>query len=172
MNQPEIQEMMETINSNLLLLKNKSVYELTQKKGNPKCSVLSARIDKNIKNVVGMYEEIIKEEEEAADQERFDTLRGMLAKITKEFEVLAKKQPDKLLNPFKIKQVNRILAPLRELMKDEMAGPFLELVEEAETGKAESRNSYSDVSVILCQYEEACCEYRIKYYEKDSFHGM
>ncbi len=119
-----------------------------------------------------MYEEIIKEEEEAADQERFDTLRGMLAKITKEFEVLAKKQPDKLLNPFKIKQVNRILAPLRELMKDEMAGPFLELVEEAETGKAESRNSYSDVSVILCQYEEACCEYRFKYYEKDSFHGM
>lgn len=108
------------------------MYELTQKKGNPKCSVLSARIDKNIKNVVGMYEKIIKEEEEAADQERFDILRGMLAKITKEFEVLAKKQPDKLLNPFKIKQVNRILAPLRELMKDEMAGPFLELVEEAE----------------------------------------
>lgn len=33
MNRPEIQEMMEKIDSDLLLLKNKSVYELTQKKG-------------------------------------------------------------------------------------------------------------------------------------------
>lgn len=168
----DIEEMVEQINCDIQLLKNKSLYELNPKKGNPKCSTLANRMDKNLRNVTIGYKDLVEEKKEVADREHFDTLRGMLQKISREFSLLSKKQPDKLLNPFKIKQVNRILMPLRKLMKEEMSGQFLELVEEIEGNQTESRNSYSDVSVILCQYEEACHEYNLKYYEHDNLFGF
>ena len=80
---------------------------------------------------------------------------------------LAKKQPDGLLNAFKVAQINRVLQPLKEIMSDEPAAACLDLVSEVETGMEKSRNSYSDVAMILSQYREACGEYLSKYYEVD-----
>lgn len=49
-------------------------------------------------------------------------------------------------------------------MKDEPSAPYLDLVAEAENNADKSRNSYSDVAVIMSQYIEACEEYRAKHY--------
>lgn len=83
-----------------------------------------------------------------------------------EIKDLAKKKPDAGLNAFKVERVTMILMPLKEVMEGEISSPFLEVVQEPEAGKGTSRNSYSDVSIILCQYEQACDEYKNKYYKK------
>ena len=63
-------------------------------------------------------------------------------------------------------RINRVLKPLKEIMAGEPSAKFLDLVSEVE-GKAEkSRNSYSDVAVILSQYTQACEKYRVKYFTR------
>ena len=52
-------------------------------------------------------------------------------------------------------------------MSEEPSVTFLDLVSEVEAGTEKSRNSYSDVAMILSQYREACGEYRAKHYEED-----
>lgn len=167
MDNAEIQLAINKIHDDTQILGNGHIYELEKKKGTPKCSTLANRIDSNLQCIIDGYENMNMERKEAADKEQFDTLTGMLRNISNEFEVLSKKQPDTLLNPFKVRQVNRILKQLKEIMKDELFSQFLELVQE-ENGKGVSRNSYSDVTVILCQYKEACSEYRDKYYKPDA----
>ena len=68
------------------------------------------------------------------------------------------------MNSFKVGQINRVLLPLKELMTEEPSATFLDLVAEVEERTDKSRNSYSDVSVILSQYREACSKYREKYF--------
>ena len=50
-------------------------------------------------------------------------------------------------------------------MEDEPSAMFLDLVAEIEENADKSRNSYSDVAVILSQFREACGEYRAKHYD-------
>ena len=69
------------------------------------------------------------------------------------------------MNAFKVGQINRVLKPLKEIMADEPSAAFLDLVAEVEDRAEKSRNSYSDVAVILSQFREACGEYRSKHYD-------
>jgi hypothetical protein len=168
----DIQEAITKINEDTQILGKGRIYELDKTKNHPKCATLAKRIDQNLQRIIDGYESAMAEQKEAADEEKFDILAGMLEKIIVEFGILAKKQPDGLLNAFKVRQVNRILKPLKEIMEGEISGPFLELVQEAEGGKGMSRNSYSDVTVILCQFEEACSKYKNKYYNKRKFFNI
>ena len=110
------------------------------------------------------YEELIEHQEKSADQEKFRLLSGLLSGLAKEIAELSKKQPDGLVNTFKVGQINRVLKPLKEIMLDEPSAPFLDLVTEIEGNAEKSRNSYSDVAVILSQYTQACEKYRVKHY--------
>ena len=164
-NHDEIQESVQRIKDNLQKLKDKQIYELSERRrGVPKCATIASNIEDELQCIIDSYEEIIDEKKQVADRERFDNLTGMLRRVSMEIKDLAKKKPDAGLNAFKVKRVNMILMPLRKIMEGEISSPFLEVVQEPEGGKGTSRNSYSDVSIILCQYEQACSEYRNKYY--------
>lgn len=153
------------IESDLELLRNKHVHELEKVPGTPKCSTLADRIQDKLDYIVSAYDELINHQEKAADREQFDLLSGMLTRLASEIADLSKKQPDGLVNAFKVGQINRVLKPLKEIMADEPSAAFLDLVEEVEDRAEKSRNSYSDVAVILSQFREACGEYRSKHYD-------
>ena len=160
----KISNMTQAIKSDLELLRNKHVYELERIPGMPKCSTLANRIEEKIEYVLSAYEELFKEQAESADKEQFNLLYSLLEGLVKEVADLSKKQPDGLVNAFKVRKINSVLIPIMDIMKSEMSASFLDLVSEVDEGKEKSRNSYSDVAVILSQYTEACKKYRVKYY--------
>lgn len=153
------------IETDLDLLRNKHVHELEKVPGTPKCSTLAERMQDKLDYIVSAYDELIDHHEKAADREQFDLLSGMLTRLASEIADLSKKQPDGLVNAFKVGQINRVLKPLKEIMADEPSAAFLDLVAEVEDRAEKSRNSYSDVAVILSQFREACGEYRSKHYD-------
>ncbi len=165
MDKEHIYRKIQDIESDLELLRNKHVHELEKVPGTPKCSTLADRIQDKLDYIVSAYDELINHQEKAADREQFDLLSGMLTRLASEIADLSKKQPDGLVNSFKVGQINRVLKPLKEIMADEPSAAFLDLVEEVEDRAEKSRNSYSDVAVILSQFREACGEYRSKHYD-------
>lgn len=165
MSKEHINKKIQEIENDLNLLRQKHVHELEKAPGVPKCSTLAERMKENLHYVVNGYEDLLKKEEKAADREQFDLLSGMLTRLASEITELSKKQPDGLVNAFKVGQINRVLKPLKEIMADEPSAIFLDLVAEVEEKANKSRNSYSDVAVILSQFREACGEYRSKHYD-------
>lgn len=157
----------QTIENDLDLLRNKHIHELEKVPGTPKCSTLADRMQDNLNHIIDAYEELISNQIVSADREQFNLLSGMLTRLASEIADLSKKQPDGLVNAFKVGQINRVLQPLREILKDEQSAEFLNLVvepdPEARTDK--SRNTYSDVAFILSQFREACDEYKAKHYD-------
>lgn len=165
MNKDQINIKVQEIKNDLDLLRQRHVHELEKAPGVPKCSTLADRMQDKLDYVVSTYEALLEHEEKAAEREQFDILSGMLVRLASEIADLSKKQPDGLVNAFKVGQINRVLKPLKEMMKDEPSAAFLDLVAEIEEKAEKSRNSYSDVAVIISQYREACGEYRSKHYD-------
>ena len=147
MNTESIHKIAQEIRKDIGLLRDKHLYELERIPGNAKCSTLADRMEEKIDYIIDSYEEMLKIRETATNQEQFNLLSGLLDGLAKEIGDLSKKQPDGLVNSFKVGQINRVLQPIKKIMEGE-----------------KSRNSYSDVAVILSQYKEACVKYREKYY--------
>lgn len=166
-NKDYIRLKVEALENDLDLLRNKHIHELEKVPGTAKCSTLANRMQENLNIIVSGYEKLISNQAISADREEFDLLSGMLTRLASEITDLSKKQPDGLLNAFKVGQLNRVLRPLKEIMKNEPSAVFLDLViepdSEAKTDK--SRNTYSDAALILSQFREACGEYKSKYYD-------
>ncbi len=95
--------------------------------------------------------------------EDYKLLKDILHSQKKEFDILSKKKTDGQLNPMKIKMVNRVLEPLKELFKQEQSHMFLDTLNEDEMP------TYSDVVLIVSQYETAIYEFKNKYYIKDKY---
>jgi hypothetical protein len=95
--------------------------------------------------------------------EDYGLLKDMLHSQRKEFDLLSKKKADGQLNTMKIKMVNRVLEPLKKLFKQEESHVFLDTLSEDEMP------TYSDVVLIISQYETAIDEYVNKYYLKDAY---
>jgi len=93
--------------------------------------------------------------------EDYKLLKEMLCSQRTEFDLLSRKKADGQLNPMKIKMVNRALEPLKEIFKQEEYHIFLDTLNEDEMP------TYSDVVLIISQYETAIEKYRHKYYLKD-----
>jgi len=150
------------------LLRNRHIQELDKTPGKPKCATLADRMEENLNAVVDAYEEMIADKNLCADRAHFYLLSGMLDQLASETAILSKKQPDALVNAFKVEKINRVLRPLKELMKDEPSNEFLDLISEPEEGSEarKSRNTYSDVALVLSQFKEACDRYKMKYEQK------
>jgi hypothetical protein len=95
--------------------------------------------------------------------EDYELLKSMLHSQKNEFDLLSKKKADGQLNPMKIKMVNRVLEPLKELCKQEQSYKFLDTLNEDEMP------TYSDVVLIISQYETALNEFSSKYYIRDKY---
>ena len=91
--------------------------------------------------------------------EDYELLNSMLRSQRKEFDLLSNKKADVQINPLKIKMVNRVLEPLKELFSHEDSHKFLDTLNEDEMP------TNSDVVLITSQYETAIGEFRSRYYK-------
>lgn len=166
MKKTDIGTSVQELENDIALLKDKHIYEIEKAVGVPKCSTLADRMQRNLNIITGGYESLIETYEAAADREQFDLLSGLLAALAREISDLSKKQPDALVNTFKVAQINRVLKPLKEILKSEKSTDYLDVLVEPESDSKtdKPRNTYSDTAVILCQFREACDEYRLKHY--------
>ena len=86
----------------------------------------------------------------------------MLAKLLDssfiELKEFSKKKPDELLNKFKVTSLNRILSPIKEIMRNEPTALFLDLLDE------DTIPSYSDAVLIIAQFQAAMKQFRSVYY--------
>lgn len=92
--------------------------------------------------------------------EDYELLKDMLYSQKCEFDLFSKKNPNEHLNSMKIKMVNRVLEPLKELFKHEDFYKFLDILNEEELP------TNSDVVLIISQYETAIHCFRTRYLYK------
>jgi len=95
-----------------------------------------------------------------ADVNKYEMLEKLLASIYEEMKEFSKKKPDEPLNKFKVKNVNRVLEQVKEIMKDEPTNEFLDLLDD------DSLPSNSDSILIIGQFNAAMAQYRSKYFRK------
>ena len=96
-----------------------------------------------------------------ADVNQFLMLRELVMGLYEEMKDLAKKSSKEALNEFKIKSLNRVLNPLKDLLKDQPTAMFLDILEE------DSLPTNSDVVIVLSQYLSAMKKYEERYYLQD-----
>ena len=107
------------------------------------------KMDENDKEMLVEFQE---------EREKGLMIRDFFEQIYYEFQFQSRRQPNTVLNGFKVQRLNRILEPLRDMMQAEPAGEYLELIpepyeEETEEGKTVIVGmTYSDVMMILTQY--------------------
>jgi len=95
-----------------------------------------------------------------ADINKYEMLEKLLASIYEEMKEFSKKKPDEPLNKFKVKNVNRVLEQIKEIMKNEPTNEFLDLLDE------DSLPSNSDSILVIGQFNAAMEQFRSKYYRK------
>jgi hypothetical protein len=93
-----------------------------------------------------------------ADVSKYEMLEKLLTSIYEEMKELSKKKPDEPLNKFKVKNVNRVLEQIKEIMKQEPTNEFLDLLDE------DSLPSNSDSILIIGQFNAAMKQFRSKYH--------
>lgn len=81
-----------------------------------------------------------------ADVKLYDKLHGQLLTMSAQFEALSKKNPNDVVNDFKIGLVNKLLADINGLLGDYKPFPDFEQFENS------PRVFNSDVLLILAQY--------------------
>jgi hypothetical protein len=90
-------------------------------------------------------------EEQAA---RFEMLRPMIASAHKEIGELSKKKQDGIVNDLKVRHINRLLAPVKEILADDPSADYLELLDE------ETLPQNSDAVFVLGQFLAAMDQYK------------
>nr|WP_315207022.1 hypothetical protein [uncultured Flavobacterium sp.] len=93
------------------------------------------------------------------DQEvvKFEMLNELADSIYIEMKEFSKKKPDDALNPFKVKNVNRVLTQLKDFLKSEPTVNFLDLLDE------ETLPTNSDAILIIGQFKASMDNFRKKY---------
>ena len=105
-----------------------------------------------------MNENMTPEEEAFAQNNRtYGLYAPFFEALYHEFRQQTRKRPDELLNKYKTECLNRVLRPLKEMMKDE---EYAEMLELAECSDGECGMSSSDVMILLTQYKSALNKYR------------
>ena len=94
-------------------------------------------------------------EEAKREKQRFEFLHLQLVGYAGKFLSFAKGKQECPCGAFKARQVNAVLRPLKELMEAD-TGVSLLLVSE------EERNTYSDVSRLLCTYLGVSASYALR----------
>lgn len=111
------------------------------------------------------------------DKKQFVMLRELFDQMYYEFQLQSRRKPDDPVNPYKIRKINSILEPLKELMGNEEYGQYLDLIENSESriqnselivgeeqgqqtgngtnGDTCNGRTYSDVALMLTQYKGA-----------------
>ena len=96
-----------------------------------------------------------------ADVNQFLLLRELATGLYNEMKDLTKKSPNETLNAFKIKSLNRVLEPIKDLLQNQPTALFLDVMEES------ALPTNSDAVIIFSQYLSAMKKFEEKYYRKD-----
>ena len=91
--------------------------------------------------------------------EQFKLLDPLLDGLYFEFQEFSKKKPETSLNTNKVKMVNRILQPIKELLNDEPVSEYLDILD------IDALSNNSDVILILSHYKKAMDMFKSKYYD-------
>jgi hypothetical protein len=97
-----------------------------------------------------------------ADTLKFEMLEKLIDSSFIEMKEFSKKKPDEFLNKFKVTSLNRILGPIKELLKTEPTVSFLDLLDE------DTIPSYSDSILIIAQFQSAMAQFKSTYYGYDN----
>lgn len=95
--------------------------------------------------------------------EQYDLLLPLLKAAYLEMQELSKKKPESPLNTYKVKAINRILEPIKELLKNEPTYNFLDTLDNEELP------TNSDVVLILSQYQKSMGLFYSKYYSHSEY---
>lgn len=98
-----------------------------------------------------------------AEVNQFLMLKELVTGLYNEMKDFTKKSANETLNEFKIKSLNRVLMPLKEVLKNQPTALFLDTLDES------SLPTNSDVVFILSQYLTAMQNYEDRYYRLDNF---
>lgn len=85
-------------------------------------------------------------------------IRDFFEQMFYELQFHSRKQPNTVLNEFKVRELNAILEPMKDMMQDEPGARFLQLIpipteEESEGGGTVLCGmTYSDVMMVLTKY--------------------
>lgn len=93
---------------------------------------------------------------------KFDLLSLMLISALNEMREFSKKKQDGVLNPLKVKLINRLLNDIKTILTSESSVQYLELLDE------DSLPQNSDVVLILGQYKAAMDQFHNEFYCYDS----
>ena len=88
---------------------------------------------------------------------KFEMLNELAESIYLEMKEFSKKKPDDALNPFKVKNVDRVLIQLKEFLKNEPTASFLDPLDD------ETLPTNSDAILIIGQFKASMDNFRKKY---------
>lgn len=106
-------------------------------------------------------EELMKVRDYEKIRGEYRMLNSLFEQLYYEFQIMAHRSPHYVVNAYKMRQINKVLEPLREIMKEEVYARFLEKLEEPEMVTDPDGNEkltgldYSDVALALTQYRGA-----------------
>ncbi|MEX4008257.1 hypothetical protein [Neoaquamicrobium sediminum] len=78
--------------------------------------------------------------------------------IIREVRELSRKKPEATMSKSKVTLINRVLADLLVILKDEPAGNYLEILDDAALPQV------SDAVLVMVQFETALKAFKIRYY--------
>ena len=119
-----------------LMIPNENYYRLFGEEG--------AEMDEDMTAEEGQY---------VRDSEVYGTYNTFFTGLYNEFKQLTRRKADDLVNRYKADSINRVLAPLKEMMKDEGYSELLGLIEADDDG--ENGMTYGDAMILLTQYKSA-----------------
>ena len=96
-----------------------------------------------------------------AQTREFEMLHDLLKATTVEMREFAKKKADEELNENKIKMINRILEPMKVLLKNQDMVAFLDMLDKT------SLPTNSDAVLILGHYKAGMDQFKERYYLYD-----
>jgi hypothetical protein len=106
-----------------------------------------------------MDEELTTEEEQYIQNNgTYGLYSSFFMGVLNEFRQQTRKKADAPINQYKAESINKILLPLKEMMKDEEYAEMLGLINAGKDG--EEGMTCSDVMILLTQYKTALAKYR------------
>ena len=110
-----------------------------------------------------MEEKMTREEQDYGDRRGiYKQYRDFFNELFYEMKSQSRGRLEVIVPGYQAAAVNKVLEPLRELMKEERYGELLEMIsmpEEDEEGKAIGGMSYGNAMILLCQYKTALGRY-------------
>ena len=91
-------------------------------------------------------------------------LRDFFDQLFFEFQTQSRRTPNQVINAYKAERLNRVLKPLKELMRNEPYAAFLEEIPMPETAGKEGKETttgptYSDAALMMTQFKGAVNRY-------------